>query len=125
MPAERCSGLVIDDSLSLYENMRRVSAYQTQDYINRKVNKPVDKTEWMMTPQTINAYYSPVTNEICFPAAILQPPFFDPNVDEAVNEVIMERETVLTEENIDDILESGNASVMSPPQIIHATPITI
>lgn len=79
------SGLVIDDSLSLYENMRRVSAYQTQDYISRKVNKPVDKTEWMMTPQTINAYYSPVTNEICFPAAILQPPFFDPNADDAIN----------------------------------------
>lgn len=79
------SGLVIDDSLSLYENMRRVSAYQTQDYINRKVNKPVDKTEWMMTPQTINAYYNPTTNEICFPAGILQPPFFNAEADDACN----------------------------------------
>ena len=79
------SRLQIDDKLSLYENMRRVSEFMSQDYINRKVNKPVDKTEWMMTPQTVNAYYNPTTNEICFPAAILQPPFFDPNADDAVN----------------------------------------
>lgn len=78
-------GLVIDDSLSLYENMRRVSAFITRDYIDRHVNKPVDKTEWGMTPQTVNAYYNPTTNEICFPAAILQPPFFDPEADDAVN----------------------------------------
>ena len=56
------SSLVIDDSLSLYENMRRVSAYMTKDYIERKVNKPVNKAEWLMTPQTINAYYNPTTN---------------------------------------------------------------
>ena len=49
------------------------------------MNKPVDKDEWYMTPQTINAYYNPTTNEICFPAAILQPPFFDPEADDAVN----------------------------------------
>lgn len=79
------SSLVIDDSLSLYENMRRVSAYMTKDYIERKVNKPVNKSEWLMTPQTINAYYNPTTNEICFPAAILQPPFFDAEADDAVN----------------------------------------
>ncbi len=79
------SQLQIDESLSLYENMRRVSEFLSQEYINRKVNKPVDKTEWMMTPQTVNAYYNPTTNEICFPAAILQPPFFDPNADDAVN----------------------------------------
>ena len=78
-------GLEIDDSLSLYENMRRVSAFMTRDYIQRHVNKPVDKTEWGMTPQTVNAYYNPSTNEICFPAAILQPPFFDPEADDAVN----------------------------------------
>ena len=65
--------------------MQNVSEFMTRDYISRKVNKPVDKTEWHMTPQTVNAYYNPTTNEICFPAAILQPPFFDPNVDEAVN----------------------------------------
>ncbi len=79
------SGLQIDDNLSLYENLQNVSEFMTMDYINRKVNKPVDKTEWGMTPQTINAYYNPTTNEICFPAAILQPPFFDPNADDAVN----------------------------------------
>ena len=57
----------------------------SKDEIARKVNKPVDKTEWGMTPQTINAYYNPTTNEICFPAAILQPPFFDPTADDAMN----------------------------------------
>ena len=79
------SELQVDESLSLFENMCNISAFLSRDYIARKVNKPVDKTEWHMTPQTVNAYYNPTTNEICFPAAILQPPFFDPNVDEAVN----------------------------------------
>ena len=50
-----------------------------------KAGKPVDKDEWLMTPQTVNAYYNPTTNEICFPAAILQPPFFDMNADDAMN----------------------------------------
>ena len=79
------TGLNVDDSLSLFENMANISEFLSHDYIARKVNKPTDKTEWQMTPQTVNAYYNPTTNEICFPAAILQPPFFDPNVDEAVN----------------------------------------
>ena len=79
------SGLQIDPSLSLYENISHVMEFMTQDYIDRKVNKPVDKSEWHMTPQTVNAYYNPTTNEICFPAAILQPPFFDPEADDAVN----------------------------------------
>ena len=79
------TGLQIDDSLSLYENMRRVSAFMNQDDVDRHVNKPVDKTEWEMSPQTVNAYYNPTTNEICFPAAILQPPFFDPQADDAIN----------------------------------------
>ena len=79
------SQLEINDSLSLFENLCNVSEFMSHDYIDRKVNKPVDKTEWQMTPQTVNAYYNPTTNEICFPAAILQPPFFDPNADDAVN----------------------------------------
>lgn len=79
------SGLQVDESLSLYENLQNISEYMTLDELQRKVNKPVDKMEWLMTPQTINAYYNPTTNEICFPAAILQPPFFDPNADDAVN----------------------------------------
>ena len=79
------SGLNVDESLSLAENMQNIAQFMSDDYVARKVNKPVDKTEWHMTPQTVNAYYNPTTNEICFPAAILQPPFFDPNVDEAVN----------------------------------------
>ena len=79
------SGLQIDDKLSLYANMQNINEFLLQDELNRKVNKPVDKMEWGMTPQTINAYYNPTTNEICFPAAILQPPSFDPNADDAVN----------------------------------------
>ena len=79
------SGLQVDESLSLYENLGRISVFLLDDELNRKVNKPVDKSEWLMTPQTVNAYYNPTTNEICFPAAILQPPFFDPKADDAAN----------------------------------------
>lgn len=78
-------GLQVNDSLSLYENLCNISRWATDDYIAKRVNKKVDKTLWQMTPQAINAYYDPSTNEICFPAAILQPPFFDPNADDAVN----------------------------------------
>ena len=59
-------------------------AIDPQDNLS-KLGKPTDKTEWGMTPQTVNAYYNPTTNEICFPAGILQKPFFDPEADEAVN----------------------------------------
>lgn len=78
-------GLQVNDSLSLYENLSNISRWATDDYIAKRVNKKVDKSLWQMTPQTINAYYDPSTNEICFPAAILQPPFFDPEADDAVN----------------------------------------
>lgn len=78
-------GLTVSDSLSLFENMANISEFYSLDQINRKVNKPVDKTEWGMTPQTVNAYYDPTSNEICFPAAILQPPFFNPEADDAAN----------------------------------------
>lgn len=79
------SGLQVDDSLSLYQNLANISKFMSFDVLKRKVNQPVDKSEWGMTPQTINAYYNPTTNEICFPAAILQPPFFDPTADDAMN----------------------------------------
>lgn len=79
------SGLQVNDSLSLYANLQNIARWETDDVIARRVNKRVDKTEWGMTPQTINAYYNPTTNEICFPAAILQPPFFDPTADDAAN----------------------------------------
>lgn len=79
------SGLQVNDSLSYYENMQKISRWFTDDYIARHVNQRVDKSRWGMTPQTINAYYNPTTNEICFPAAILQPPFFDPEADDAAN----------------------------------------
>lgn len=79
------SGLQVNDSLSLYANLQNIARWETDDVIARQANKRVDKTEWGMTPQTINAYYNPTTNEICFPAAILQPPFFDPTADDAAN----------------------------------------
>ncbi|MCI6618846.1 MAG: M13 family metallopeptidase [Prevotella sp.] len=79
------SGLQVDDSLSLYANLQAISRWATDDYIAEHVNKKVDKMRWGMTPQTVNAYYNPTTNEICFPAAILQAPFFDPTADDAAN----------------------------------------
>ena len=79
------AGLEVVDSLSLYANLQRIARWATDDAIQRHVNKPTDKSEWGMTPQTVNAYYNPSTNEICFPAAILQPPFFDMQADDAVN----------------------------------------
>lgn len=77
--------LTIDESLSYYENMVRASQFASKYYIDRHVNKKTDRTEWLMTPQTINAYYNPTTNEICFPAGILQPPFFNAEADDACN----------------------------------------
>lgn len=68
----------------LVGNVMAANTWQWDDMIS-KLGKPIDKTEWFMTPQTVNAYYSPNRNEIVFPAAILQPPFFDPNADPAVN----------------------------------------
>jgi putative endopeptidase len=65
-------------------NSRRASQW-LWDYQVARIDKPVDRSEWGMTPQEINAYYNPLNNEIVFPAAILQPPFFDPNADPAVN----------------------------------------
>jgi putative endopeptidase len=68
----------------LYGNMQRSTEFEYNRQLN-KLGKPVDRTEWGMTPQTVNAYYNPTLNEIVFPAAILQPPFFDMNADDAVN----------------------------------------
>ena len=77
--------LDIDPSLTYYENLQRASVFEMDDMIQKKVNKPVDRDEWYMTPQTVNAYYNPTTNEICFPAGILQYPFFDMEADDAFN----------------------------------------
>ena len=77
------SGLNIQKE-SYYANILRSSKFEIA-YQLSKIDKPVDKDLWLMTPQTVNAYYNPTTNEICFPAAILQPPFFDMNADDAVN----------------------------------------
>ena len=78
------STLKVDPELSYYENLRAASAWYVADNMS-KLGKPTDPTEWGMTPQTVNAYYNPTTNEICFPAGILQPPFFNPDADDAVN----------------------------------------
>lgn len=69
---------------SYYANIMRARRFECA-YQMSKIGNPVDPTEWLMTPQTVNAYYNPTTNEICFPAGILQPPFFDMNADDAVN----------------------------------------
>ena len=79
------SKLEIDPSKSYYENMMAVRHWYLLKHIDEKAGKPVDRDEWHMTPQTVNAYYNPTTNEICFPAGILQYPFFDPKADEAFN----------------------------------------
>ena len=76
--------LKIDPAKSYWENIVEANAWYTSDNIS-KLGKPVDKDEWHMSPQTVNAYYNPTTNEICFPAAILQPPFYNPDADDAVN----------------------------------------
>lgn len=78
------SSLEIEADKSYYENLRSASAWYVADNLS-KLGKPTDKTEWGMSPQTVNAYYNPTTNEICFPAAILQPPFFNPDADDPVN----------------------------------------
>lgn len=77
------SGLEIGND-SYWANIVRSNRFD-MDYMTAKAGKPVDRNEWLMTPQTVNAYYNPATNEICFPAGILQPPFFDMNADDACN----------------------------------------
>ena len=78
------SSLEITDD-SYLANVRRINEWEMRDMVARNYNKPVDRDEWFITPQTVNAYYNPTTNEICFPAAILQPPFFDMAADDAFN----------------------------------------
>ncbi len=79
------TGLIIDPAKTYSENLMAANEFFWNDMIARKYGKPVDNTEWHMTPQTVNAYYNPTTNEICFPAGILQYPFFDMNADDAFN----------------------------------------
>jgi len=78
------SSLEIDPEMSYYDNLRNASAWYIADNMS-DLGKPVDKEKWGMSPQTVNAYYNPTTNEICFPAGILQPPFFNTDADDAVN----------------------------------------
>ena len=78
------SDLVIDPSKSYWENVKAAIKHNV-DFSLADYGKPVDKSRWYMPPQTVNAYYSPLSNEICFPAGILQAPFFDPEADDALN----------------------------------------
>lgn len=78
------SEITIDPEKSYMENVYEASVWYAQDNY-KKLHKPVDKSEWHMTPQTVNAYYNPTTNEICFPAGILQAPYFDLSADDAQN----------------------------------------
>lgn len=78
------STMEINPDLSFYENMHNVSMWHQDEYL-KKWGKPVDRTEWQMTPQTVNAYYNPLNNEIVFPAGILQAPFYDPASSDAEN----------------------------------------
>lgn len=78
------STLEIDPELSYYDNIHNATMWQVNDHL-QKWGKPVDRSEWGMTPQTINAYYNPLNNEIVFPAGILQAPFFDPDASDAEN----------------------------------------
>ncbi len=79
------SKLTIDPKKSYFENLIATRIFANDKMVADKAGKPVDKDEWFMTPQTVNAYYNPTTNEICFPAGILQCPFFDPKADAAFN----------------------------------------
>ena len=79
------SALKIDAKKSYYENMKECSRFWIAWRIEHTAGKPVDRDDWHMNPQTLNAYYNPTTNEICFPAGILQVPFFDPTADDAFN----------------------------------------
>ena len=79
------SALKIDAKKSYYDNMKECSRFWNAWRIDHTAGKPVDRDDWHMTPQTVNAYYNPTTNEICFPAGILQVPFFDPTADDAFN----------------------------------------
>ena len=79
------SDLNIDAAKSYYENIQECHRFWTAWRIRHTAGKPVDRDDWYMTPQTVNAYYNPTTNEICFPAGILQVPFFDPTADDAFN----------------------------------------
>lgn len=78
------STLTVDPTKSYWENIVAANRWYTADSMS-EVGKPVDRAKWHMPPQMVNAYYNPTTNEICFPAAILQPPFYNPNADDAVN----------------------------------------
>ena len=79
------SALQIDPKKSYYENMLECDKFWNAWNIEHRAGKPVDRDDWHMYPQTVNAYYNPTTNEICFPAGILQYPFFEPTADDAFN----------------------------------------
>ena len=84
-PDKWCDYSTLEIGKGYLNNILACTEWGIKDMIERHLNKPVDRDEWYMTPQTVNAYYNPTTNEICFPAGILQPPFFDMSADDAFN----------------------------------------
>ncbi len=75
----------VDKEKTYFSNILATAEFRAKYYLQRRAGKPVDKEEWLMSPHMVNAYYMPTTNEICFPAGILQSPFFDPDSDDAEN----------------------------------------
>lgn len=79
------SAVTVDENISLRKNIENINLILAKENVEKRFGKKVDKDEWYMTPQTVNAYYNPASNGITFPAAILQAPFFDPDADDAAN----------------------------------------
>ncbi|KAI8820604.1 hypothetical protein BJ741DRAFT_638433 [Chytriomyces cf. hyalinus JEL632] len=85
---------------TLWDIRKRVLAHKHKTKLLEKINAPVDKTEWFMTPQTVNAYYSPLANEICFPAAIIQPPFYAKSIDAVTFEIDAKDRALINDDDL-------------------------
>ncbi|KAJ3073253.1 hypothetical protein HDU98_001935 [Podochytrium sp. JEL0797] len=112
--------LTFESGDSLWDIKKRVSAFKYDLEFRTKLNAPVDKTEWSITPQTVNAYYSPLKNEICFPAAIIQPPFYAKNID-AITFTIDEadRALVSSDETLLAAVNFGGIAAVIAHEITH------
>mmetsp|Transcript_15197 Transcript_15197/g.27068 ORF Transcript_15197/g.27068 Transcript_15197/m.27068 type:complete len:732 (+) Transcript_15197:123-2318(+) len=112
------SELQLSENDSLFEMQQKVTAFEFKTELLRKVNSKKDKTEWHMTPQTVNAYYTPLQNEIVFPAAIIQPPFFATTVDQ-IDFELDEEEKAVDDKWILDAVNSGGIGAVIAHEITH------